>query len=135
MPDDSGLDEALCALTALTDAQLAGLDSLVDLSAKEVVAFGERVDAAWAANQRAVADARAAIDAAMRERMEIEAACSKAARARWVAGGSQGVPHLNDEESQRCWDARETWLAAKDLALSVAGRFKLGVTEDQLRVG
>lgn len=132
MSDDESLNEALCALTQLTDEQLDGLAALSAMETDGMDEFGRRVEEAWDGNQRAVTDARRAVEAAMRERIDIETECGKAARVRWAATGGTGQPRLTNEEAARCWAARDRWLAAKEAAADAIDRFKQGVTAEQL---
>lgn len=117
--------EALCYVTQLNPTQLAGLVHLADMSDAQIAEFATRVGTAWDANEQAVADAHDAVKDAMTRRLEVETEVARACR-------NERRSFPTDDESARCWEARQAWLKAKDDLEAAQKRFKQGVTEEQL---
>ena len=118
---------ALCRLTALTDAQLDGLDRLTGMSADEVGDFERAVEVAWNVNRREIARAQADVIRLRQAQAATEVRIGNAARRR-----SPQYPLLTDAEMAELQRAREVVEEAKQ-ALEAAGQqFKAGVTETQL---
>lgn len=119
------LTAALCRVTNLNSIQAAGLDQLAAMSPAELEAFAAAVDAAWEANRQAVTEAHTAVAAAMTERLAVETAVAAACR-------NERRVFPTDDESTRCWEAREVWLATKAALDETRERFKAGVTTGQI---
>lgn len=122
--------KALCALTQLSQEQLAGLERLAEMSDDEVESFGVRVEAAWEANSRAVRDAKEAVSAAIAEVARVELACYDAARHR-----NPQRPKLTDAEADSIRAAVAVVEDARQAREEAMSRFKAGVTAEQLAGG
>jgi hypothetical protein len=93
--------------------------------AEESVA--EPMTLAWEANRHAVTDAKEALTEAFAELGMIEVACGDAARRR-----DPVQPVFNADEKAACRAAFEQVQAAKEIHRQTIGRFKRGVTVEQL---
>jgi hypothetical protein len=125
--NDDDYTAALCRLTALTDAQLDGVDRLAGMSADELSSFEGAVQMAWDANRREIARAQADIIRLRQSQAATEVRIGNAARRR-----NPRYPLFTDAEIAELQRTREVVEEAKQ-ALEAAGRqFKAGVTETQL---
>lgn len=132
MADDPGLDEDLCALTALNDVQIAGLDTLAGLDEEGLAEFQARVDAAWNANRVAVGEAKATVASALRNLAHVETDCGLMARARFIAEGARGLPQMSTDEKAAVAAARDVLDDARQTHAAALERFKAGVSAEQL---
>jgi hypothetical protein len=125
MTDDELL--ALCRIDGLTEDQLAGIDTLGAMADDEVAAFVAAFDAAWEANRQAVADAKAAVPAAIDRLREVEQRVAAEARER-----DPLRPSFTQEELDAVNEAVARYQAACDDREAAKVRFKAGVTREQL---
>lgn len=125
------LRDAQTVAVEVTGDDVASAQAAGDLSAaeKSMRDAEDKVrvdfDRAWEANRQAVQDASAAVDAAMKHRLEVESEVGEAA-------AREQRRFFTKDEMSRCWQAREGWLAAKDALEQAKERFKAGVTAEQL---
>ncbi len=129
-------NEALCRLSALTAAQIAGLDVLAGRTPGEVAAFGDAVEAVWAGHVQAVQDAKATVRDAQQA---YTAACDRHAEVVGPLRRLMATGRCTDQQVDAV-EAAEATVAAAYAARAAAvdglevarARFKAGVTADQL---
>ncbi len=134
-----GLNEDLCALTGMTDEQIAGLRALEAMSSKEQRAFAQRVAEAWDSN---VADVQAARDVLRAAVAECKAAATRYAevtapfRPRIASRMlSPTEAELEHEAAMACVATYQAKVTAEEDVLAANARFKQGVTAEQLEAG
>jgi len=131
-----GLTEDLVALTALTDEQQAGIETLVAMSSKQQATFADKVAKAWDANVAAVQEANAAVAAAARAYAEecdrygeVFGPLRRKAMLGQLTEAEAELIEAADKATTDAYDAKTQ--AVADL-WDVQQRFKAGVTAEQV---
>jgi len=131
-----GLTEDLVALSALTDEQQAGIETLVAMSSKQQTAFAGKVQEAWDANLAAIRDANAAVADASRAYVE---ACDRYGEVFGPLRRKALLGQLTDAEADLIEAADKATIDAYDVKTQavaelwdVQQRFKAGVTAEQV---
>jgi ElaB/YqjD/DUF883 family membrane-anchored ribosome-binding protein len=134
-----GLNEDLCRLSGLTDEQVAGLDDLEAMTAKQRKAFAKKVDQAWDSNvdtfqeiKEALAEAARGYKEACDGYIRLTAPFRSRISSRQLTPTEADIEH---EAALAMQEAYEVKVTAGEAVEEAKVRFKQGVTADQLGAG